>query len=153
MGCNMAIKKEVFLKIGGFNLNLKLNEDVEISYRLRKMGKIKLDPDFKVMVSGRRFRHGLIFGVINYLPTTIYRWIFKRCDRFQIFLPEREEKSIIGNFSFVFIFLFLFFFFIFHFPNSKTVLAQNLIKKNWNRIIFIEKRIENKIKSNVVKLR
>jgi GT2 family glycosyltransferase len=90
MGCNMAIKKETFLSIGGFNENLKMNEDVEISYRLRKIGKVKLYLNFKVKTSGRKFRHGLIFGIINYAPTTIFRWLFKKFDKFQIFRCEME---------------------------------------------------------------
>jgi len=153
MGCNMAIKKEAFLKIGGFNPNLKLNEDVEISYRLRKIGKIKLDPNFKVKVSGRRFRHGLIFGVINYAPTTIYRWIFKRCDKFQIFWPQREEESIIGKFSFPIISLFVFLFLLFHLSTPKMVLAKNLIKNDLNKTVFIERRIKNGIKNDFRKLK
>jgi glycosyltransferase involved in cell wall biosynthesis len=146
MGCNMAIKKEAFLKIGGFNTNLRMNEDVEISYRLREIGKIKLDPNFKVKTSGRRYRHGLIFGLIFYAPTTICRWIFKKFDRFQFFLPQRKEESLIRKFSFLIISLFIFLFFLFHLSNPKIVLAKNLIKRDLNKIVFVEKRIKNDFK-------
>lgn len=100
----MAVKKEAFLKIGGFNTHLKLNEDAEISSRLRKIGKVILEPNFRVKTSGRRYRHGLIFGLINYIPSTFFRWFFKKYDKFQKFPPVRKEESLIGKFSFPFIF-------------------------------------------------
>jgi glycosyltransferase involved in cell wall biosynthesis len=125
MGCNMAIKKETFLNIGGFNENLRMNEDVEISYRLRKIGKVKLDLNFKVKTSGRRFRYGLILGIINYAPTTIFRWLFKKFDKFQIFRCEREEGSLLGNLFFA-LFIFSVIFVSSLFFNSKISARENI---------------------------
>lgn len=153
MGCNMAIKKEAFSKIGGFNTNLKLNEDIEISSRLRKIGKVILDPNFKVKISGRRYRHGLIFGLISYVPTTLSRWIFKRYDKFQRFPPVRKEESLIGKFSFLIISLFVFLFFLFHLSNPKIILAKNSIKKDLDKAVFVERRIENGIKNDLSKVK
>jgi GT2 family glycosyltransferase len=43
---NLAMQKELFLKIGGFNENLRYNEDSELSIRMRKSGyKILYIPD------------------------------------------------------------------------------------------------------------
>jgi GT2 family glycosyltransferase len=39
----LAIKKDVFLKVGGFNESLKTCEDVELSYRVKKAYKIISD--------------------------------------------------------------------------------------------------------------
>jgi GT2 family glycosyltransferase len=152
MGCNMAIKKEMFLKVGGFNEKLKLNEDVEISYRLRKIGKVKLDPNFKVKTSGRRYRHGLILGVINYAPATIFRWFFKKFDKFQIFPAQRKEESLVGNLSFFF-FLSLFIFLFFHFLNPGIAIAKNLVKKEINKIVFTERKIKIKVKNEIGKVK
>jgi len=152
MGCNMAIRRGAFLKIGGFNENLKLNEDVEISYRLRKMGKVKFDQNFKVKTSGRRFRYGLILGIINYAPTTIFRWLFKKFDKFQIFPSPRKEESLVGNFSF-FLSFFFFIFLFFHFLNSESAIAKNLVKKEMNRVIFTEKKIKIKIEDEFGKIK
>jgi glycosyltransferase involved in cell wall biosynthesis len=148
MGCNMAIKKKAFFKVGGFNENLKLNEDVEISYRLREIGKVKLDPNFKVKTSGRRFRHGLILGIANYAPATIFRWLFKTFDKFQFFPAQRKESSLIGNFSF-FLSLFLFIFLFFHFLNPGVALA----KKEINKIIFTEREIKIKLENELGKVK
>ncbi|MGB9598499.1 MAG: glycosyltransferase [Minisyncoccales bacterium] len=147
MGCNMAIKKEALLKIGGFNTNLQLNEDVEISYRLREIGRVKLDPKFKVMTSGRRFRHGLILGLINYTPTTIYRWIFKRFNKFQFFVPQRKEESLVGKFLLPLFFVFFFSFLLLHFLSPKIIMAKNLTKKEFEKLVLIEKNIKKLIKN------
>jgi len=153
MGCNMAIKKEVFFKIGGFNTNLKLNEESEISHHLRKVGKVILDPNFKVKTSGRRYRHGLIFGLIDYVPSTFSRWIFRKYDKFQKFPPVRKEESLVGKFSFPIISLFVFLFFLFHLSTPKMVLAKNLIKNDLNETVFIERRIKNGIKNDFSKIK
>jgi glycosyltransferase involved in cell wall biosynthesis len=152
MGCNMAIKREAFFKVGGFNENLKLNEDVEISYRLRKMGKVKFDPNFKVKTSGRRFRHSLILGIINYAPTTIFRWFFKRFDKLQFFPPQRKEESFVGNFSLL-LSLFLFIFFFVHFLTPKIVVAKNLIKNDLSKILFTERKIKIKLENEIGKVK
>jgi len=153
MGCNFTVRKDAFLKIGGFNLNLKLNEDIEISQRLIKVGKVILDPNFKVKTSGRRYRHGLIFGLIDYVPSTFSRWIFRKYDKFQKFSPVRKEESLIGKFSFPIISLFVFLFFLFHLSTPKMVLAKNLIKKDLNKAVFTERRIKNGIKNDFGKLK
>jgi glycosyltransferase involved in cell wall biosynthesis len=152
MGCNMAMKREAFLKVGGFNEKLKLNEDVEISYRLREIGKVKFDPNFKVKTSGRRFRHGLILGIINYAPATIFRWFFKRFDKFQIFPAQRKEESLLGNLSFFFSFFLLIFLF-FHFLNPGVAIAKNLAKKEINKIVFTERKIKIKVENEFGKVK
>jgi glycosyltransferase involved in cell wall biosynthesis len=152
MGCNMTIKREAFFEVGGFNENLKLNEDVEISYRLRKIGKVKFDPNFKVKTSGRRFRHGLIFGIISYAPATIFRWFFKRFDKFQIFPVQRKEESLVGNLSFFFS-LFFFIFFLFHFLNPGVAIAKNLVKKELNKMVFTERKIKIKVENELGKVK
>ena len=152
MGCNMAIRKSVFFKISGFNENLKMNEDVEISYRLRKIGKVKFDFNFKVKTSGRRFSKGLIFGVLNYAPTTIYRWFFKKFDKFQFFYPQRRENAFFGNFLFFLFFAFFNFFLFSHFL-PQTIFAKNLVKNEIQKIISYEKKVEIKLKNNVSKIK
>ncbi len=46
---NMLIKREAFLAVGGFNEHLTTCEDVDISYRLLKSGKIVSDPSIKTI--------------------------------------------------------------------------------------------------------
>lgn len=49
---NMFIPRNLFLKVHGFNESLVTCEDVDISYRLSKYGKIISDPGLKVMHHG-----------------------------------------------------------------------------------------------------
>jgi glycosyltransferase involved in cell wall biosynthesis len=44
-GCNCMYRKETLLKIGGFNVNLSINEDTELNRRLSKLGKLLYVPD------------------------------------------------------------------------------------------------------------
>lgn len=54
-GANMAVKRDAFLKIGGFNTSLPLSEDSDLGVRLRKLGKVLRYANFKVETSARRF--------------------------------------------------------------------------------------------------
>lgn len=66
IGPNFAVRREAFLKVGGFNTKLVQGEDTDIAQKLQKVGKVVLDKDFYVMASGRRFKNGLISGLLSY---------------------------------------------------------------------------------------
>ncbi len=99
-GFNMGVRSEAFHKIGGFNTTLTLGEDIDLAKRLREVGKIKIKPDFSVFVSGRRYRHGLIAGVMTYAPSYVMRVIFKT-DKFLYFPAIRSEKHESSGLFFV----------------------------------------------------
>lgn len=90
-GFNMSVKKDAFLKVGGFNTNLTLGEDIDLAERLRSVGKVKIDSSFLVNVSGRRYRFGLFGGVMTYAPSWFMRVVFKK-DKFLTFNPVRSEQ-------------------------------------------------------------
>ncbi|OIP57193.1 MAG: hypothetical protein COX79_04075 [Candidatus Levybacteria bacterium CG_4_10_14_0_2_um_filter_36_16] len=100
LGSNLSVRKSSFLAIGGFNTALTLGEDVDLSQRIKKVGKVILDPNFLVFSSGRRFRSGLIVGVLTYAPSWFARVVFKK-DKFLTFPTIRDEHSLIGRFTFV----------------------------------------------------
>jgi len=143
MGSNFSVRKKSFLRIGGFKTDLKLNEDIEISHRLRKIGKVIFDPNFKVKTSGRRYRHGLIFGLINYAPSTIFRFLFKRYDKFQKLSSVRTEESLINKLSLPIFSLFLFLFFLFHFSYPSIAQAKKFewVRKDINKVVFVEREV------------
>ncbi|MCC7552334.1 glycosyltransferase [Candidatus Micrarchaeota archaeon] len=64
VGSNLAIKKEVFDKIGGFETNKISGEDTTLIRSASKYGKYKYNPKAKVYVSIRRIKR---MGRINYL--------------------------------------------------------------------------------------
>lgn len=75
-GPNFAIKKSVFLNIGGFNTSLLTGEDLEISKRARKAGQIKFLNSLKVHTSARRFDQGFKesfqYLVLNYISVNLF---------------------------------------------------------------------------------
>ncbi|MCS7109197.1 MAG: glycosyltransferase [Candidatus Micrarchaeota archaeon] len=55
-GMNMAVRKDAFKKIGGFNLSLKTAEDIDLFNRIKKEGRIKF-VDAVTYTSARRLKH------------------------------------------------------------------------------------------------
>ncbi len=99
-GVNMAVRKTSFIEVGGFNTNLEVFEDADLSQRLKKYGDVKMDPDFKVQTSGRRYKHGLMWGLAMYLPSILFRGALKaraQTPRIIPFKPFRKEQSSLGG--------------------------------------------------------
>ncbi len=64
-GSNFAILKEYFLKVGGFNTDLKTGEDLDLGIKISKFGKIVFLPAI-VYSSSRRFRKNLLKAILIY---------------------------------------------------------------------------------------
>jgi peptidoglycan/xylan/chitin deacetylase (PgdA/CDA1 family) len=67
-GANLSIRRDAFLRVGGFNPHFSLQADSEISERLRAEGRVVLLPDLRVKSSSRRWNQafwssGLLFGM------------------------------------------------------------------------------------------
>jgi len=54
VGMNFAVRKTAYDRIGGYNTNLPTAEDVDLGYRIRKVGKIVYMPQAVVRTSSRR---------------------------------------------------------------------------------------------------
>lgn len=76
-GFGFAIYRKTYIKSGGFNKKLNAQEDVDLSFRVSKLGKIKFIPNFPVISSGRRVNKGLFKGLIPYVKTFISYFFFK----------------------------------------------------------------------------
>lgn len=76
-GFSFAIKKDVYIKSGGFNPNLQALEDSDLAARVAKFGKIKFIQK-PVIFSGRRFKKGLASGIFEYIKTFIYAYTLKK---------------------------------------------------------------------------
>jgi glycosyltransferase involved in cell wall biosynthesis len=71
-GLCMPVDSSTFKRIGGFNRRLRCSEDIEISYRLRKVGKALNDYRVKAYFSIRRFiLSGYIETLRNYGLNTL----------------------------------------------------------------------------------
>lgn len=60
-GQNMAMLKEKALSVGGFPVDFKIAEDIEMARRLMTAGRVILRQDLVVSSSGRRGNEGLSF--------------------------------------------------------------------------------------------
>lgn len=65
-GTNSAFRKDIFLKIGGYR-QLPHSDDVDLGFRMRKIGKIKYDRSLYVELSVRRMEKN---GYLN----TLFTW-------------------------------------------------------------------------------
>jgi cellulose synthase/poly-beta-1,6-N-acetylglucosamine synthase-like glycosyltransferase len=69
-GSNLAVRKDAFDKIGGFNTDLVTAEDIDLQIRLTKLGKIVYVPKAEMRVSLRRvkkwgFAKWFVYHTIN----------------------------------------------------------------------------------------
>ena len=79
-GFNFAIRRDTYTKSGGFDPDLNGLEDIDLTFKVSKVGKIKFLPNLCVTMSGRRFQKGLIKGVKPYLSSFISYYWLKRKD-------------------------------------------------------------------------
>lgn len=93
-GVNCSVRKKAFLEVGGFNVDLTLGEDADLSQRLKKVGKVVLDRKFVVLTSGRRFRNGLLPAMKTYIPNALIRMTTRK-HKFTKFSTERTEKPMV----------------------------------------------------------
>ncbi len=88
-GFSMAVRKDAFLRTGGFNLKLNIGEDIDLSQKLRKLGKVVVRKDLVSTVSGRRYKNGFFKGILDYIPSTLARIVFRKV-AFNTFRDIRE---------------------------------------------------------------
>lgn len=79
-GFNFGIYKKAYEKSGGFRSDLNAQEDIDLSFRVGKIGKITFISDMPVISSGRRFKTGLIGGSMQYFSTFIQHFWYRRND-------------------------------------------------------------------------
>ncbi len=64
--CNFAVRRDAFFKIGGFHKNLTFGEDIDLSFRLRKIGKVDFVDSIFILTSARRYKKNLPKAVVYY---------------------------------------------------------------------------------------
>lgn len=68
---NVAIRKSVYTKSGGFSLLYKELYDVELSFRLSKFGSIKILPRMMIETSDRRIRGRVLVYIREFIPALL----------------------------------------------------------------------------------
>jgi len=71
IGSNFAVRRQAFESIGGFRTNVEVSSDLDLSLRLRTVGKIILDLNLVVLTSARAASTGsislLLYWLRNYI--------------------------------------------------------------------------------------
>jgi len=74
-GFSFGILKDAYVKSGGFDPALNVQEDIDLSFKVTKIGKILFLPNIPVLFSGRRFQYGFFKGLRPYFKTFFqWRW-------------------------------------------------------------------------------
>jgi glycosyltransferase involved in cell wall biosynthesis len=68
LGCNTAVDRAAFIRAGMYR-PMDAGEDIEISLRMKRFGKVLFDPDLRVGFSMRRYQQ---FGTVK----SIYQWLY-----------------------------------------------------------------------------
>ncbi len=83
-GMNFALRKTVFEKSGGFNVGLMSGEDLDLSLRVAKYGKLVFNRQLVVYSSSRRMQEGSLKSFWRYLVTFLaIRWGIGRAPSFK----------------------------------------------------------------------
>lgn len=79
-GMNMAIRTDIYHKAGGFNTNLNVHDDFDLAKRISRFGKVKYIKNMKVATSGRRYKKGILTGIMSYHKGSLNYLFGKRAD-------------------------------------------------------------------------
>jgi peptidoglycan-N-acetylglucosamine deacetylase len=77
-GANMAIWRSVYLASGGFNPDVNMGADVDLSLRIKRAGKIIIDRKLIVKTSGRRFQFAFFQTLWLYYLNDLSLYLRKR---------------------------------------------------------------------------
>ncbi|MFA5613568.1 MAG: glycosyltransferase [Methanoculleus sp.] len=87
LGCNTAFDRESFIDVGMYRC-IDAGDDLEIAQRMRKIGKVYLDPDLVVGFSMRRYQQ---FGTIKSISEWLYI-VLRGGDASGVTYTKREYK-------------------------------------------------------------
>lgn len=76
-GFNFGIRRDIYMQSGGFDANLNVIEDIDLSFRVAQHGRILFLPTLPVVVSGRRYSGGFLCGALPYV-STFYRYYVRK---------------------------------------------------------------------------
>jgi peptidoglycan/xylan/chitin deacetylase (PgdA/CDA1 family)/GT2 family glycosyltransferase len=97
-GANFSVRREVFERAGGWNMNFNLQCDTELSERLRRFGRVVLLDHLAVSTSCRRWNQSFVRSVFLYASNFLWLQIAGR-PLWRGFPEIREVASAPGRLS------------------------------------------------------
>ncbi len=79
-GFNFGIRRSIYSQSGGFDPNLNVIEDIDLSFRVARRGRILFLSTLPVVVSGRRYIGGFMRGAFPYVSTFYRYYVSKKKD-------------------------------------------------------------------------
>jgi glycosyltransferase involved in cell wall biosynthesis len=76
-GFNMAVRKDIYNKCGGFDTSLFTAEDLDLAKKMSVFGKIKFVPDLIVWVSARRIKKWGLLKFVGFNLANLFNFTFK----------------------------------------------------------------------------
>ena len=77
-GFSFAIHADAYRASGGFSAEDDAYEDLALACRVAKVGRILWTSQVRVQFSGRRFRHGMLFGWYEYIESFVRKFMLHR---------------------------------------------------------------------------
>lgn len=77
-GFSAAISADIYRKSGGFNADMDASEDIDLSKRISRFGKISLVRSCIVTASERRFKNGVLGPWLEYARCVIATELFRK---------------------------------------------------------------------------
>lgn len=77
-GNNFAVRRDAYHEAGQFDADADALEDIDLSLRVGRLGRIAYVPSACVLASGRRFRGSVLLGGLDYLRTFGEKLLLKR---------------------------------------------------------------------------
>ena len=77
-GCNASVRKDAYIKTGGFNRDLNALEDADMGRCLSNIGRIRHITYVPVTSSARRFKGGFVKGLLHYVKPYLHMYLLKK---------------------------------------------------------------------------
>lgn len=87
-GSTFAIRRLAYEAAGGFDADIHMLEDVDLSIRVANIGRIIYMPRPRVETEGDIFREGYLRGFWHYFKPYLQRYVFGRHNRIRITMKE-----------------------------------------------------------------
>mgnify|MGYP005850167443 CR=1 FL=1 len=89
IGSNFAVRRWAFEKVGGFNTKLQALEDSEITWRLKRHGKVFFDKHLIVYASARRYKHWGFWWTATYYARNLIKLLWGK--------PQEHFEDVRAN--------------------------------------------------------